>query len=479
MSVHDLEPASRARQLPPVIQGGMGVGVSSWRLARQVAQQRGPRRHQRRRLRPAGRPLAPGRRPRGSRPEPPWPSTPTRTSSPPPSSVSTGRAGREPGAPFRPHPTAGPPPAARCRSTRGARRLRPGARWPSRDTTARSASTCSRRSSSGRRPPSTARCSPTSTSSSSVQAFPRTSRACSTTSPTAAPSRCRSTSPGRSPPTSWSSRSTRTQSFRLRRQRCRVRSSSRSSPRTSSVRTWRATTARVLTASSSKAPPPAGTTPRRDAWSSTRAASRSTAPRDVVDLDKLAKVGLPYWLAGGQASPKHVVAARAGGAQGVQIGTVFALCHESGLHRAVAHCAAECRWTPEPPRCAPTPGRARRASRSRSCRWPAPSPTLRSRHQARAHLRPRLPAYAVPPRRRHDRSALSGRADRCLRAQGRGRRGHRGPQVPVQRADGVRGRPADPPRRRRPSLRCSLSARTSRLCTPCWRCSPTAGQRPT
>lgn len=53
--------------------------------------------------------------------------------------------------------------------------------------------------------------------------------------------------------------------------------------------------------------------------------------RDVVDLDKLAKVGLPYWLAGGQASPKHVVAARAGGAQGVQIGTVFALCHESGL----------------------------------------------------------------------------------------------------------------------------------------------------
>ncbi len=54
-------------------------------------------------------------------------------------------------------------------------------------------------------------------------------------------------------------------------------------------------------------------------------------PRDVVDLDKLAKVGLPYWLAGGQASPKHVVAARAGGAQGVQIGTVFALCHESGL----------------------------------------------------------------------------------------------------------------------------------------------------
>jgi NAD(P)H-dependent flavin oxidoreductase YrpB (nitropropane dioxygenase family) len=53
--------------------------------------------------------------------------------------------------------------------------------------------------------------------------------------------------------------------------------------------------------------------------------------RDVVDLDKVAKVGLPYWLAGGQASPKHVLAAREGGAHGVQIGTVFALSHESGL----------------------------------------------------------------------------------------------------------------------------------------------------
>ncbi len=54
-------------------------------------------------------------------------------------------------------------------------------------------------------------------------------------------------------------------------------------------------------------------------------------PRDVVDLDKLMKVGLPYWLAGGQAAPKHVAAAIEGGAQGVQVGTVFALCNESGI----------------------------------------------------------------------------------------------------------------------------------------------------
>jgi NAD(P)H-dependent flavin oxidoreductase YrpB (nitropropane dioxygenase family) len=55
--------------------------------------------------------------------------------------------------------------------------------------------------------------------------------------------------------------------------------------------------------------------------------------RDVVDLDKVAKVGLPYWLAGGQATPTHVAAARAAGAHGVQVGTVFALSEESGLTR--------------------------------------------------------------------------------------------------------------------------------------------------
>lgn len=54
-------------------------------------------------------------------------------------------------------------------------------------------------------------------------------------------------------------------------------------------------------------------------------------PRDVVDLEKVAKVGLPYWLAGGQATPKHVAAAQADGAHGVQVGTVFALSNESGL----------------------------------------------------------------------------------------------------------------------------------------------------
>ena len=54
-------------------------------------------------------------------------------------------------------------------------------------------------------------------------------------------------------------------------------------------------------------------------------------PRDLVDLDKLRAIGLPFWLAGGQAGPEQLDAALAAGAMGVQLGTVFALSEDSGL----------------------------------------------------------------------------------------------------------------------------------------------------
>src|SRR5690606_37857960 len=53
--------------------------------------------------------------------------------------------------------------------------------------------------------------------------------------------------------------------------------------------------------------------------------------RDRVDLIKLAALGLPFWLAGGCATPEALAAAVASGAEGVQIGSAFALCAESGL----------------------------------------------------------------------------------------------------------------------------------------------------
>ncbi len=53
--------------------------------------------------------------------------------------------------------------------------------------------------------------------------------------------------------------------------------------------------------------------------------------RDVVDLEAMRALGRPFWLAGGYGSATMLEAARAAGAAGVQVGTAFALCDESGL----------------------------------------------------------------------------------------------------------------------------------------------------
>ncbi len=54
--------------------------------------------------------------------------------------------------------------------------------------------------------------------------------------------------------------------------------------------------------------------------------------KDAVDLEKMKLLGLPFWLAGGYGNPKQVQAALDAGAAGVQVGTAFSLCEESGMH---------------------------------------------------------------------------------------------------------------------------------------------------
>ena len=54
-------------------------------------------------------------------------------------------------------------------------------------------------------------------------------------------------------------------------------------------------------------------------------------PRDVPDLEKIRSLGLPFWLAGSQATPAQLVAALQAGAAGIQVGTAFAFCEESGI----------------------------------------------------------------------------------------------------------------------------------------------------
>jgi NAD(P)H-dependent flavin oxidoreductase YrpB (nitropropane dioxygenase family) len=53
--------------------------------------------------------------------------------------------------------------------------------------------------------------------------------------------------------------------------------------------------------------------------------------RDDVDVASLVELGLPVWLAGSYGTPERFRAARALGAAGVQVGTAFAYCDESGF----------------------------------------------------------------------------------------------------------------------------------------------------
>lgn len=54
-------------------------------------------------------------------------------------------------------------------------------------------------------------------------------------------------------------------------------------------------------------------------------------PRDVPDLKRLAALGKPFWMAGGMGDAGALERAWAAGAQGVQVGTAFALCSDSGM----------------------------------------------------------------------------------------------------------------------------------------------------
>lgn len=53
--------------------------------------------------------------------------------------------------------------------------------------------------------------------------------------------------------------------------------------------------------------------------------------RDEVDLVRLSGIGLPFWLAGAFGTPAGLAEAREAGAVGVQVGTAFAFSAESGL----------------------------------------------------------------------------------------------------------------------------------------------------
>lgn len=67
--------------------------------------------------------------------------------------------------------------------------------------------------------------------------------------------------------------------------------------------------------------------------------------RDLPDLAKIKALGLPFWLAGSYGQPGKLAEALSLGATGIQVGTPFAFCDESGIdpgwkQRVIAKCRA-------------------------------------------------------------------------------------------------------------------------------------------
>jgi nitronate monooxygenase len=58
-------------------------------------------------------------------------------------------------------------------------------------------------------------------------------------------------------------------------------------------------------------------------------------PRDEVDFEVIKNIGLPFWLAGGFGSHEDYLRARDLGAAGIQVGTAFAFSDESGMEKTL------------------------------------------------------------------------------------------------------------------------------------------------
>lgn len=54
-------------------------------------------------------------------------------------------------------------------------------------------------------------------------------------------------------------------------------------------------------------------------------------PRDAPELEKIRALKLPFWLAGSWGQPGKLQGAHEAGAAGIQVGTAFAFCEESGI----------------------------------------------------------------------------------------------------------------------------------------------------
>jgi len=60
--------------------------------------------------------------------------------------------------------------------------------------------------------------------------------------------------------------------------------------------------------------------------------SETYGEKDIANWSTMQKIGLPFWIAGGYASPEALAEAKSFGATGIQCGSIFALSEESGMN---------------------------------------------------------------------------------------------------------------------------------------------------
>jgi len=89
-----------------------------------------------------------------------------------------------------------------------------------------------------------------------------------------------------------------------------------------------------FTAGGHNAPPRGGPPPDPEA-------APVYGPRDAPDLPAIRALGRPFWLAGSYAHPDRLHEALSLGAAGVQLGTAFAFCEESGLDENLKRAALQ------------------------------------------------------------------------------------------------------------------------------------------
>ena len=75
--------------------------------------------------------------------------------------------------------------------------------------------------------------------------------------------------------------------------------------------------------------------PPRGWRAGTGAGEPTWGERDQIDFDRLRRLGVPFWLAGSFGQPGGLERAQELGARGIQVGTLFAFCEEAGFTEEV------------------------------------------------------------------------------------------------------------------------------------------------